>query len=69
MQRRPDARSGQLVVARIGDEATVKRLRLDGDIAYLEPANPDFTTIGIDLHRDALAIEGIVVGVIRRIAL
>ncbi|WP_256360960.1 hypothetical protein [Methylomonas koyamae] len=47
----------------------MKRLRLDGDIAYLEPANPDFTTIGIDLHRDALAIEGIVVGVIRRIAL
>lgn len=66
VQRRPDARSGQLVVARIGDEATVKRLRLDGDIAYLEPANPDFKTLRIDLRQEALAIEGIVVGVIRR---
>ena len=65
VQRTPEARTGQIVVARIDDEATVKRLRLSADKAYLEPANPDFEIITIDLKRQALAIEGIVVGVIR----
>lgn len=65
VQRRPQADNGQIVVARIGDEATVKRLRLDGAKAFLEPANPDFDTIEIDLRHDTLDIEGIVVGVIR----
>lgn len=65
VQRTPQANSGQIVVARIGDEATVKRLRLDGARAVLEPANPDFDVIEIDLERDTLVIEGIVVGVIR----
>ncbi len=67
VQRTPEARSGQLVVARINDEATVKRLRLDanGSKAYLEPANPDFSVIEVDLQQQALIIEGVVVGVIR----
>lgn len=65
VQRTPEARNGQIVVARIDDEATVKRLRLLNDKAYLEPANPDFDMIEIDLKRQALVIEGIVVGVIR----
>ncbi|MDD1620751.1 MAG: transcriptional repressor LexA [Methylococcaceae bacterium] len=65
VQRTPEARNGQIVVARIDDEATVKRLRLEGSKAYLEPANPDFDVIEIDLQRQALAIEGVVVGVIR----
>jgi len=65
VQRKPQADSGQIVVARIGDEATVKRLRLDGGKAFLEPANPDFAVLEIDLQRDTLDIEGIVVGVIR----
>ncbi|MGR8932365.1 MAG: transcriptional repressor LexA, partial [Gammaproteobacteria bacterium] len=58
VQRTPEARNGQIVVARIDDEATVKRLRLSDDKAYLEPANPDFDTIEIDLKRQSLAIEG-----------
>ena len=66
VQRTLRADSGQIVVARIGDEATVKRLRLDGGKAFLEPANPDFAVMEIDLQSEALAIEGIVVGVIRR---
>jgi repressor LexA len=66
VQRTPQASSGQIVVARIGDEATVKRLRLDGAKAVLEPANPDFAAIEIDLQQDMLVIEGIVVGVIRQ---
>lgn len=65
VQRTPQAGNGQIVVARIGDEATVKRLRLDGGKAFLEPANPDFQVLEIDLRRDTLVIEGIVVGVIR----
>lgn len=65
VQRTPEARNGRIVVARIDDEATVKRLRLEGSMAYLEPANPDFEVIEIDLQRQTLAIEGVVVGVIR----
>lgn len=65
IQRAEEARSGQLVVARLGEEMTIKRLRLEGSMAYLEPANPDFATLSIDLEREELRIEGIVVGVIR----
>ena len=65
VQNTPEARTGQIVVARIDDEATVKRLRLDGDKAFLEPANPDFSVIEVDLQRQPLVIEGVVVGVIR----
>ncbi len=67
VQRTPEARNGQIVVARINDEATVKRLRLDNKthMAYLEPANPDFTVIAVNLQREPLVIEGVVVGVIR----
>lgn len=60
-----EARSGQIVVARIHDEVTVKTLRLAGSMAYLEPANPEFPVISVDLAKQDLAIEGVVVGVIR----
>jgi repressor LexA len=65
VQRTPEASNGRIVVARLDDEATVKRLRLQGSMAYLEPANPDFEVIAIDLQRQTLVIEGVVVGVIR----
>jgi repressor LexA len=60
-----EARSGQIVVARLGDEVTVKRLRRRGNTVLLEAENPEFAPIEVDLRRDALAIEGIAVGVIR----
>lgn len=60
-----EARSGQIVVARLEDEVTVKRLRLAGHKAWLEAANPEFRPIEVDLHRSALSIEGLGVGVIR----
>lgn len=63
-----EAKSGQLVVARVGNDVTVKRLRLRGHKAELIPANPDYQTLHIDLQRDTLAIEGIAVGVIRNLA-
>lgn len=60
----PEARSGQIVVARLGDEVTVKRLRRRGRATWLEAANPRYQpiTIGQD---DEFAIEGLGVGVIR----
>ena len=60
-----DARSGQIVVARLGDEVTVKRLRRRGHAVQLEAENPEFAPIEVDLRRDTLVIEGIAVGVIR----
>ena len=60
-----EARNGQIVVARIGDEATVKFYQRHGPLLRLEPANPDFTPLQIDLRRDACEIEGLVVGIVR----
>lgn len=68
VHRTTEAKSGQLVIARVGNDVTVKRLRLRGHKAELIPANPDFQTLYLDLNREILAIEGIAVGVIRNLA-
>jgi len=60
-----EARTGQIVVARLADEVTVKRLRRRGSMVSLEAENPEFAPIEVDLRRDTLVIEGIAVGVIR----
>jgi repressor LexA len=60
-----EARSGQIVVARLHDEVTVKRLKRRGSVVELLPENPDFAPITVDLKREALAIEGIAVGLVR----
>ncbi|HXZ52966.1 MAG TPA: transcriptional repressor LexA [Burkholderiales bacterium] len=65
VHRTQDARSGQIVVARLADEVTVKRLRRRGYSVQLFPENPDFAPIELDLRREPLTIEGIAVGVIR----
>jgi repressor LexA len=65
VHRSAEARSGQIVVARIGDEVTVKRLKRRGGTLELLPENPDFAPIVVDPRRDAFAIEGIAVGLIR----
>jgi repressor LexA len=67
VHRTTEAKSGQIVVARIGDEVTVKRLWMRGSRAELIPSNPAFQTMHLDLNRDTLAIEGIAVGVIRNL--
>jgi repressor LexA len=65
VRRTPEARHGALVVARLGDEATVKHLeQRDGRVRLL-PANPDFAPIEVDSAGEALVIEGVVVGVLR----
>ena len=61
----PDAENGQIVVARLGDEVTVKRLQKRGRKVRLLAENPAFAPIVVDLKTTALAIEGIAVGVLR----
>ena len=65
VHRTGEARSGQIVVARLHDEVTVKRLKRSGSQVQLLPANPDFKPIEVDTRREAFVIEGIAVGVIR----
>lgn len=60
-----DARPGQIVVARIDDEVTVKRFFRDGDTVNLVAENEHFQPIKVDLTRQNLVIEGIGVGIIR----
>lgn len=59
------AENGQIVVARLDDEVTVKRLKKTKNIAYLIAENPDFEPIRVDFRKQQLVIEGIVVGVLR----
>lgn len=66
VHRTPEVRSRQIVVARLDDEVTVKRYRQEGKIVWLMPENADFEPIRVDLDRQAVVIEGVVVGVVRR---
>jgi repressor LexA len=61
-------RNGQIIVARIGEEVTVKRFRRSGNKAQIEllPENPDFDIIHVDMRDQEFSIEGLSVGVIRR---
>jgi len=65
VHRTTEFRSGQIVVARLHDEVTVKRIQRNRNMVELLPENPDFEPIVVDLKRDPLEIEGIAVGVIR----
>ncbi|MCT8125223.1 transcriptional repressor LexA [Alishewanella sp. BS5-314] len=59
------AQPGQVIVARVDDEVTVKRFQRDGHQVLLLPENPDFEVIKVDLRQQFFAIEGLAVGVIR----
>lgn len=61
-----EARNGQLVVARIEDEVTVKRYQRKGNTVWLLPENEDFEPIKVDLSSQELVIEGLGVGIIRK---
>jgi repressor LexA len=61
----PEAGNGQIVVARLHDEVTVKRFERKGHRVRLLPENPDFQPLLVDLRRQPLVIEGLGVGVIR----
>ncbi len=59
-----EARNGQIVVARLGDEVTVKRFRRTKDLIELLPENPDFQTIVVQ-PGEPFELEGLAVGLIR----
>ena len=61
----PEARNGQIVVARLHDEVTVKRFHRQGHRVSLLPENPDYQTIEINLRKEPLVIEGLGVGLVR----
>lgn len=61
-----EARNGQIVVARIDDEVTVKRFQRNGNKVLLIAENPEFAPIEVNLEEQDLVIEGLSVGVIRR---
>ncbi|SBT06076.1 DNA-binding transcriptional repressor of SOS regulon [Candidatus Accumulibacter aalborgensis] len=65
VHRSSEARNGQIVVARLDDEVTVKRFRQQDGVIELIAENPDFAPIIVDTSARALAIEGIAVGLIR----
>jgi repressor LexA len=65
VHRTPEAQNGQIVVARLEDEVTVKRFRRRGHRVQLIPENVDFEPMEIDLRNQDFAIEGLGVGVIR----
>jgi repressor LexA len=59
------AENGQIVVARLEDEVTVKRFQRRGQRVSLLPENEAFTPIEVDLATQSLVIEGLVVWVLR----
>ena len=59
------ARNGQIIVARLGDDVTVKRYRKTGSVIELLPENPDFEPIRVNPDHDDFALEGLAVGLMR----
>ena len=65
VQSTKEARNGQIVVARVGEEVTVKRFQRGADGIQLLPENPDFAPIVVSEHGESFSIEGLAVGLIR----
>ncbi|MEY4082811.1 MAG: hypothetical protein RL483_180 [Pseudomonadota bacterium] len=61
-----EVRNGQVVVARLEDEVTVKRFERKGQTILLHPENPDYSVITVDPRQTSLTLEGLAVGLIRR---
>ncbi len=65
VQKTHEAKNGQIVVARLGDEVTVKRLHRTRHGIELLPENPDFKPIIVSLDNTEFELEGVAVGLIR----
>src|SRR6478736_2860098 len=65
VKKADSAKNGQIVVARLGDDVTVKRYKKTGPLIELLPENPDFETIEVQAGRDEFALEGVAVGLLR----
>ena len=67
VKKTTDVRNGDIVIARIDDEVTVKYFnRKNSKVVELEPANEDFENIVVDLEHEQLHIEGKSVGLLRK---
>jgi len=64
VQSTKEAKNGQIIVARIGEEVTVKRFRRNKHLIELHPENPDFNVIVVE-PGEPFEIEGLAVGLIR----
>lgn len=60
-----DVKNGQVIVARVEDDVTVKRFKREGNVVYLHAENENFSPIVVDLTTQHFNVEGIAVGVIR----
>lgn len=67
VKKTASAREGQIIVARIGDEVTVKRFKKAGRNIELHSENPDFKPIVLDGDKDNFSLEGVVVGLVRAV--
>ncbi len=65
VKKADSAKNGQIVVARLGDDVTVKRYKKTGSVIELLPENPDFEPIRVNSNRDDFALEGLAVGLLR----
>jgi repressor LexA len=65
VKKSDSAKNGQIIVARLGDEVTVKRYRKSGSVVELLPENPDFNPIRVESSREDFALEGLAVGLLR----
>ena len=65
VHRTSEASNGQIVVARLGDEVTVKRYKRRGTMVELIAENRDFAPILVNTRKEPLEIEGVAVGLIR----
>ena len=64
VQQTKEAKNGQIVVARLGDDVTVKRFRRNKNLIELLPENPDYPVIVVQ-PGEPFEIEGLAVGLIR----
>jgi repressor LexA len=65
VKKTDSAKNGQIIVARIGDDVTVKRYRKTGSLIELLPENPDFQPIRVQPGQEDFALEGLAVGLLR----
>ena len=65
VKKADSARNGQIVVARLGDEVTVKRYKKSGSFIELLPENPEFKPIRVENNQEEFALEGLAVGLLR----
>mgnify|MGYP002399227929 FL=1 len=66
VKKASSARAGQVVVARVNDDVTVKRFFQKGHVVELQAENSEFAPIKVDLRTEAFEIEGLAVGLIRQ---